>query len=458
MNAVASLIERVAIGPAPDPADAPVLAFGQGHRLTRRHLTESVLILAGTGRGKTTLARTLYRAMLRERYGGLVLCVKHSQVAEFQALCRREDRERDCLVLAPGGGHAFNPLRGETSSAEVAALVAELAEVLADRVRDGGENEAFWRAQLGIILRNLFTLCWLVHGRYDVLLAADLFDGRAHSLAEISDPTWQQTSPLAAALAVARRHGTDPDVRLAAAYFEKTFTTHGDRLHGSLAATVSSVFDHLRRAPLRDLFAGESTFAMDDLLDHGKICIVGLPALDSADGQIANAIMQFCFCRAATRRPRAQYSFLVADECQETVSRELMRKLAVLREFKVASVMLTQNLAVLDDRLGETVREGFCGLLALKIFGPQNHAATRQWAADQIGKRKVPVETKTSGRSQGVTSHSRSEHEVWDYRVPPSRFAELEIGETICLRGAEVWTAKWHRDSPGKRGTVAIVD
>ena len=456
MNVLTSLIERLAIGSEPDPADTPVLDFGHGRLLMRRHLTESVLVLAGAGGGKTTLARTLYRAMLRERYGGLVLCVKHSQVAEFIALCRREDR--DCLVLTPGGPHAFNPLLGETNGSEVAALVAELAEVLADRVRDGGKDEAFWRAQLEIILRNLFTLCRLVHGRFDVLLAADLFDGRAHSLAEISDPAWRQASPLAAALALAHRHSDDPDIRLATDYFEKTFTTHGDRLQGSLAATVSSVFDHLRRAPLRELFAGESTFTMNDLLDHGKICIVGLPALDSADGRIANAIVQFCFCRAATRRPRAQYSFLVSDECQETVSRELMRKLAVLREFKVASVMLTQNLAVLDDRLGETVREGFCGLLALKIFGPQNHAATRQWAADQIGKRKVPVETKTSGRSQGVTSHSRSEHEVWDYRVPPSRFAELEIGETICLRGAEVWKAKWHRDSPGKRGTVAIVD
>jgi type IV secretory pathway TraG/TraD family ATPase VirD4 len=457
MNAFASFIERIAIGCAPDPADTPVLDFGHGRQLTRRNLTESVLVLAGTGRGKTTLARTLYRAMLRERYGGLVLCVKHSQVAEFQTLCRCEDRERDCFVLAPGGGHAFNPLRGETNSAEAAALVAELAEVLADRVRDGGENEAFWRAQLGIILRNLFTLCWLVHGRFDVLLAADLFDGRAHSLAEVSDPSWQQTSSLAAALAVARRHGADPDVQLAADYFEKTFTTHGDRLQGSLAATVSSVFDHLRRPPLRDLFAGESTFAMDDLFDHGKICVVGLPALDSADGRIANAILQFCFCRAATRRPRAQYSFLVSDECQQTVSRELMRKLAVLREFKVASIMLTQNLAVLDDRLGGTAREGFCALLGLKIFGPQNHAATRQWAADQIGKRKVPVETKTTGRSQGVTNRSKSEHEVWDYRVPPSRFAALELGETICLRDGEVWLARWHQDSPGKRGTVRIV-
>jgi type IV secretory pathway TraG/TraD family ATPase VirD4 len=459
MNPVLSAIERLGIGREPDPSDEIILNFGNNHTLTRRGLCESALAIASPGKGKTTLARTLYRAMLRDRFGGLVLCVKHSQVNEFLSLAKAEGRERDCIVLAPGRGHAFNPLASETNSAEAAALLGEIAEVLASRVRDGGENEAFWRAQLGIILRNLFVLCRLAYGQHDVLLAAELFDGRANSLAELADLNWKATSPLAVALALARTHEADSDARLAVEYFTRAFPSHGDRLQGSLAATVSSVFDHLRRSPLRELFAGESTFSMEDLFENGRVCIVGLPALDSADGKIANAIMQFCYCRAATKRVREHHSFLVSDECQETVSRELMRKLAVLREFKVASVMLTQNLAVLDDRIGETAREAFCGLLGLKIFGPQGHAVTRQWAADQIGKRKLPVETKTRTTGErGGNNTSKSEQPQWDYRVPPSRFAELALGETICLRDGKVWLSHWHRDKPGKCGTVRIVD
>ncbi|MBI2516001.1 MAG: type IV secretory system conjugative DNA transfer family protein [Opitutae bacterium] len=458
---MAELIERIAIGAEPDPADMPVLGFGDGLTVTRRQLTESVLVLASVGTGKTTLSRTLSRAMLRDRFGGLVLCVKQSQVGDFARTCALESRECDLIVLGPGRNQVFNPLAAETSSSEAAALVSELAEVLAERVKEGGENDAFWRAQLGIILRNLFTLCRLVSGRHDLLRAAELFDGRANTLAELSDPVWQQRSPMAAALAAAQYHSADPDVRLAVEYFTRAYPTHGDRLQGSLAATVAGVFDHLRRSPLQELFTGESTFAMDDLLDHGKICVVGLPALDSTEGRIANAVMQFCFCRAATRRPRRHYSFLLADECQETVSRELMRKLAVLREFKVASVMLTQNLAVLDDRIGETAREGFCGLLGLKIFGLQGHAATRQWATEQIGKRKVPVETRSTGRNTGERSRGRttsvSTHEHWDYRVPPSRFAELKTGESICLRQSRVWLARWHQHHPGTAGTVGIL-
>lgn len=458
MNVVLSAFERIAIGPEEKVLDRELLDFRNGHVFTVRSAMEALLVLASVGKGKSTLARTIYRALLRERFGGLVLCVKRSQIQEFLAQANLEGRHNDCIVLSSGGTHAFNPLAGEQNPSEAAALVSELAEVLADRVRDGGENEAFWRSQLLIILRNLFTLCQTAYGRLDFLLAAELFDARANSTAEVSDPSWRQISPMARAIALTRRAIDDSNTRLAVDYFERTFPAQGDRLQGSLAATVGSVLDYLRRPPLSGLFAGESTFSMEDLLDNGKIAIVGLPALDSVDGKIANALMQYCFCRAATRRSARGFSFIAADECQETVSREFMRKLAVLREYQVASVLLTQNLAVLDEKLGETAREGLCGLMGTKIFGPQGHAATRQWAADQIGKRKVPVKTKSSGSSGGVSNHSKSEHQVWDYRVPPSRFAELEVGQTVCLRDSEVWLSRWHRDRPGKSGTVRIVD
>ncbi len=462
MNAILEAIESLAIGRSlPSPLE-PLLDFRSGRTLTRRDLAESVLVLASVGKGKTTLGGTFARAFLRDRQGGLFLTVKRSQIEDVRRMCRLEGRERDLVVLGPGMGHRFNPLEEEPSSAEAAALVAEIAEVLASRTRGGGENESFWRQQLGIILRNLFTLCRLAYGRHDLILAATLFDGRASTLAELSDPTWQERSAMAAALATARKVTGDPDAGLAVEYFEHAFPTAGDRLQGSLAATVASVFDYLRRPPLLDLFTGRSTFCPDDMTERGKICVVGLPALDSADGRIANAIMQYCFCRAVVRQPREHHSFLISDECQETVTQELVRKLAVMREYKVASVMLSQNLAVLDDRIGETLREGLSGLLNLKVFGPQIHAATRQWAAEQVGKRKMPTETKTTGRSRdrGKDLHSTgtSVHEHWDYRVPPSRFSSLGVGETICLRDGAVWLSRWHKDMPGKGGTVAIVD
>lgn len=292
----------------------------------------------------------------------------------------------------------------------------------------------------------------------DVILVNDLFSGRANTAAELSDPTWQQTSPMHRAMETALRssgcEGWD-----AVTYFRKTYVNHGDRLQGSLAATVSVVFDHLCRAPLRDLFTGVSTFTMNGLLDDGKICLVAMPVLDSTAGRVANALLQFCFCREAVRRSRPYYSFLILDECQELVTTELMAKMAVLREFKVAVLLLTQNLSVLDERIGETAREGLCGLMGTQIFGPQTHAATRQWASEQFGKRKFESKSATLSSSSHERGSSRSETvtEQWDYRVPPHRLAGLEVGETLILRNDQIWSVRWHLTHPGRGGTVEII-
>lgn len=455
-----SAFERLFIGPEMHPSNQPLVCFRNGETLSRNALTESMLVIASINKGKTTLLRTPLRAMLRDGFGGLIPVVKGSLIADLIDFTRVERRERDLIVLAAGTSQVFNPLEHEARSAEAAALLAELSEALAGRARDG-VNESFWREQLAIILRHLFTLCQVACGRPDLLVAAELFDARANTLAEVADPVWRLSSRLAHAIDKVQRQSARPEERDAVNYFTRSFPTHGDRLQGSLAATVTGVFDHLRRPPLRELFTGRSTFSMEDLFERGKICVVGLPVLDSAAGRVANALMQFCFCRAAVRRSRRHYSFLVMDECQELVTRELMEKLAVLREFKVATILLTQNLAVLDERIGETAREGLCGLMGTKIFGPQGHAATRQWASEQIGKCKIVVQTKTKGYSSSDrgsgSNHGTSEHEHWDYRVPPIRFARLRVGQTVVLRDGRVWRSRWHKERPGRWGTVRII-
>jgi type IV secretory pathway TraG/TraD family ATPase VirD4 len=458
MNLLLELLESAIIGREPSTGDELLLDFGDG-RLSRKGLVEGVLVMASIGRGKTTLLKTLMRGMLRDGFGGMIPVVKGSLIEEMRACVETEQRLEDLILFGPRHGHIFNPFEHLTEPTEAAALLAKLAEVLSPGRRDNAD-EQFWREQLAIVLRHLFTLCKIQHGRMELSLVAELFDGRANTSAEAADPIWQQTSPLRRAMETARRAG-DPDALNAVVYFTKTYVSHGDRLQGSLAATANMVFDQLNRDPLRQLFSGRSTFTMDDVFDQGKICLVTLPVLDSAAGRVANALLQFCFCREAVRRPRGHYSFLVLDEGQELVTSELMNKLAVLREYKVAVTVLSQNLAVLDERLGEPAREGLCGLLGTKIFGPQGHAATRQWAAEQFGKRKRETASHTQSRTSGKQpgkSTSETTAWQWDYRVPPHRFAQLDVGETIVLRDDKIWRAKWHLTHPGRRGTVGIID
>jgi len=99
------------------------------------------------------------------------------------------------------------------------------------------------------------------------------------------------------------------------------------------------------------------------------------------------------------------------------------------------------------------------------IFTRQPDAATRQWAADRIGKvkrqRKTENQGRTHGRSDG-TSSSESTEWVWEHKFEPSVFGLLKNGgekysykvESIVHSGDQSFRASWHQEKPGKGGTV----
>jgi type IV secretory pathway TraG/TraD family ATPase VirD4 len=456
MNTLLERIESALIGPEPSVSEREMLQLSQ-LTLTRRSLTEGMLAIASIGRGKTTLLRTPLRAMLRDGWGGLIPTVKDSMIADMSECICAESRDADLILFDDKAHSVFNPFASITDINEAAALLTGVSEAL-NKGNHTGSDASFWKQQLQLVLRHLFALCQVQAGKLDLLLAATLFDSRAKTPAELQDPNWRTGNPMWAAIQSARA-SNDSDAGKAAHYFMETFPHQSGGLQSSLVATVEGVLDQLSREPLRSLFSGESTFSMRDLFDNGKICVVGLPVLSSDSGRIANAILQFCFCREAVKAKRDHHSFLILDEGQELVTTDLMEKMAVIREFKVAVFFLTQNLSVVDQRIGQLAREGLFGLMATRIFGPQNHAATRQWAAEQCGKGQQTAKSTSRSRSNRGSQSSSSEtlSSRWDYICPPNQFAQLDIGETIVLRNDEIARVHWHPTHPGRGGSGRII-
>jgi type IV secretory pathway TraG/TraD family ATPase VirD4 len=466
VNIVLEAIERLLVGPGVSELDDAVLDLGNGRKFTERNSHDGVLIIGAKGSGKSSLLKTFIRGMLHHMYGGVVLAVKENVVHNLAEEMDKAGRKSDLIILGPDSGHRFNFFDGCKTVIDAATVCQAISDAISDRSQGDNADGTFWRAQSARIHRATYALVKMVHGRFDYKEAAKLWAGRANSLAELADPSWQASSPLAAALRQAKPMAKlNPDLALAIDLFEADFPAFGDRLQGSLSACVSMAYDELLRSPLVEMFSGTSTFAMKDLLDRSKVCAPGLAALDSTAGAITNAILQYSFCKAATDSPREHSSFLVSDECQFTVTRELMRAMTVLREYRVCTVLATQNIAVLDDRLGVNGREGLCALCETKIFCAQNHGATRQWASEQVGKvkRMISTVTRTSAQKIGQSStKSVSEHEAWEDAVPPIHFAKLRNGaesvgnivETILLKNGTYFRAKWHRLNPGRGGTV----
>jgi type IV secretory pathway TraG/TraD family ATPase VirD4 len=456
MNRLFEAFESLLIGPEKGKDQESVLQVGD-FTLDCKAMTEGILTLGSIGRGKSTLLRTLLRGMLRHDFGGLIPTVKPSMLSDAIECIRKEGRCRDLVLLEASGAHVFNPFESSTSPSEAAALMKGVVDALSPKQMDHQDGD-FWQRQLEIILRHLFALSRFRLQRLDLAYVTVLFEAKANSTAEALDPAWASRSEMAATLKLAEQ-STDQEVREAARYFQITYLNHGDRLQGSLAATVSGVLDHFQREPLKSLFSGKSTFSMEDLFERGKVCIVGLPVLSSDAGRIANAVMQFCFCREAVKRRREHYSFLVLDEGQELMTTDLMRKMALIRESKVAVLFLTQNLAVVEERTGSTTREAFFGLLATRIFLQQNHAGTREWASQQIDKTFLNSESSTRSKDdEGNTSGtSVSRSSTLEYRVQPIRFSCLETGESIVLRDSDFCYVDWHYSTPGKNGTARIL-
>jgi type IV secretory pathway TraG/TraD family ATPase VirD4 len=467
MNRVLEFVERVFWGAPDAEKKTPLLVFSNGGTFNVGDAFESVLFIGSSGSGKTSAAATYYRAMLLDQFGGLVLCVKGNQVEKFVALCRECGRESDVILLGVNGGHRFNPLAG-ASVTEAASVLVELADVL--RRQTSKAEDAFFRQQSEIMVHRLLTLCWSHYGRLDISDVARMFKGRATDLIRLVDPGWRQSSVMAAALDKARAN-PDEDMQRAVEYFEQDFPTHGDRLQGSLAATVSGVLDNLTSRKMKALFSGESTFTMRDLLFGGKICVLAVPVLgdeglmtDPTDGKIANGLMQFCFCRAAAKSNHENNVFLISDECQETLSVDLRSKLAVLRDHRVATVLLTQDLPTIDAILGVDERKAILAKCTTKVFLRQGDADTREWASAQFGKYMGEQTSHTTTRSDGKTSRSHSTQPAELYRARPESFAKLKNGkeeyhcivESVVLFAGKWSMERWHQERPGENGTVKI--
>lgn len=463
------IIEELFWGRPDDELELPLLDFPRLGPFTLRDAFVNVAFIGSIGSGKTSSAKTYYRALLLEQFGGLVLCVKDKQVEEFLEVCKECGRERDVVLLGVNQNHRFNPLEG-ISLGSATSLLVELADVIQERKPGGGSEDPFWRQQCEIMVDRLLVLCRVYYKRFDIIDIAKMFAGRPTDLSQLADPVWRQKSVMASALDLAR---TSPDQELerVVEYFEHDFPTYGDKLQGSISATVSGVLENLRKGPLLRLFSGQSTFTMRDLFLGGKICVVAIPTQGSEawnispnEGKIANGLMQFCFCRAATQSQRENNVFLISDECQETISHELQRQLAVMREYRVATVLLTQDLSGLDKRFGKDTRDTILSKCSTKVFLRQDQAETSEWAAKQIGRFKQERITYTQNWQKGSIGHSESRQFVDEWRVRPEVFAILKEGgnknngivESVVLKKGKWARIRWHQEKPGTNGTVAI--
>ena len=104
-------------------------------------------------------------------FGGLVLTVKTDEAEHWQKMCARCGREKDLVIVRPGGDWRLNLLAYEAQrpgaggglSKNLVAFCRNLLAI-ASRSQGGGVNEQFWQSATDQLLNATFDLFLLAGG------------------------------------------------------------------------------------------------------------------------------------------------------------------------------------------------------------------------------------------------------------------------------------------------------
>lgn len=433
---------RALVGPPVRPLMRPLLKFSAGHVWTVGHSHLGTFALGSPGRGKTTMSKTLMQVFLKRGFGGLVCVVKGSATEDFLAAAELAGRRDEVVVLGRHSPHRFNPFQEVQNPADVASMLGEICDMIqaSQGQSPGATTDGYWTTHRDMLLYHLCTVGSAGGSALDAERLKSLLLGMPQSRAEVQDPGWRERSVLWRSL---QKFGTGGPVSkehsAAQAFLTEEFVSFPDKTQGSIRSMVSGALHYLGMYPVSEIFGGESTVSMSEVLNHRKLLVVDLPALESLEGKIANLLVLFCFCRAAKRIERLTDAFLLLDECQELPCRELMKSLSVFRDRRISTVLLTQNLGTLNAGLGKQTGENLCELMETIIALGQSHADTREWLTKHIGKHWKTRYSDTTSDGKRSTTSTREEVD----KVSPTKFAELDVGESIVCFGKHHWSAKW---------------
>jgi TraM recognition site of TraD and TraG len=421
--------------------------------------TTGVCVMGATGSGKTSgPGQLLARAYLRAGFGGLVLCAKVDERAQWEAWVSAAGRSKDLVIVDTTGQHAFNFLEWEASRADsgggftinVVALLDEIAGAIdsggGSGAGDGGGDNAFFRSALRHMLANLVELPILAKLPVSLPLLRAIANSAPLSLAQRDDPEWQKTSACWRILREAEAATKDDpdaerDYEECRSYWEIDHPALSDRTRSIITLMFGMLVRPFITRPLRKLFSEDTTITPEDAF-KGKIIIVDLPVQDyRLAGRVAALAWKWCFQVAVMRRQfdggERRPVFLWADEAQNFVTERDAEYQAVARSAGGCTVYLTQQREGLRRVLrSDDATDNLLANLQTKFFC-QNSGETNTWASGLLGERFVKITSTNVGRSgqsadsgiadaHGQAGIQRSEQRR--HFIEPSRFTTLKRG------------------------------
>jgi len=415
--------------------DLTAASEGQDVVLDSEALFQHLLVLGGTGEGKTTaLLKPLMRQFMSLKHVGMYVCdAKGVLWRDAFDIARQTGREKDVVIIGTGEGQFGVDALAFLSPTQVSSVFRSILKQIGQGARD-----SFWPDMATNVLRNVLTLAecyvetaqgkreakngvqpyslWWVYQTlldekrlFDVLGVVKEEGVKLRNLLADSKTDKEEEERYAACMAF------NSEERSASVdYLDTAWRNMAPATKSGIIATLSQILDGFGGSkPLRERFACGSRKEIIDLktaLD-GKLVLVALSNIeDGLTARLVSILLKTALYRLARVReakfkamtppknPQDKPCIIIMDEVQEIVTTDPASGLSdatfwnVARSTGVAGIFASQTLAALKQALGAEASANFIQQARSKIFFRSEDKETVDyaiWCAGQSERGRV---------------------------------------------------------------------
>jgi hypothetical protein len=408
---------------------------GQTIALDQDSLFQHLLVLGGTGEGKTSgILRPLMKQLMPIKHYGMYVCdAKGVLWRDALKVAQESGRAKDVIIIGTAADQfGVDPIAELTPSQVVAALRTVLRQITT------GSGDSFWPDMAANILRNVLTVA-LSYAQTDA--GKKEFEGGLNPyslwwayLAVIDERRLKTAIEAVAAAETQMRDAAKaaksepefreheaafkklvpPDLKSSVTYLEGAWANMAKDTKSGILANVTQLLDGFSGAhALRERFASgrsEGTVRLSEAL-RGKIVLNAISSVeDGLPARLVIMLLKTTLYREArvreadwkaavpSKNPQNAPCIVFMDEVQEIVSADPTSGLSdatfwnVARSSGLAGIFATQTIAALEQAIGAEASANFLQQSRSKIFFRSEDRATVEyacWCAGEFERDRV---------------------------------------------------------------------
>lgn len=412
-NATKYSLDKVLLKFSDNPADWWLL----------RDAVRGTQVFGSLGSGKSSgSGKTIAQAFLRNGFGGLVLCAKPDEAAEWEKYATQCGRFQDLIIFREGSEYRFNPLQYETTrEGRGGGLTYNLTELflytfkMGQRISGSNaeEKEQFWNNSLRRAVNRIIDLLKLakeelsIQNMVEVLSLAPHGEKLSRFFAIEEDAElhkWAGNDFFIHCLIQADENADTEqkqrDFGLVKSYFLRDFANLDERVRSTIQEMFLGFCEPFLSGILNDHFAKDSNL-LPDVTFQGKIIVIDFSVKEyMVSGIYAQCLYKYLWQQAVERRHVTDATtpvFLWQDESQYFVNEYDTIFQTTARASKTCTVLLTQNISNYYAQMGghgsKAKVDSLLGNLATKIFHGNNDSETNDWSSKVIGHDLIAIES-----------------------------------------------------------------